>query len=110
MKKSIFLLMCTLFSLTMSAQKSTAQVDTVVCYNQCIVKFISKTTDKGTVKIYAVYKDDKNHVNEIIPVNKSTWEYIALCKENGIEPTLGIKLRNGVINSIIRYKPRFRVR
>ena len=34
-------------------------------------------------------------------------DYIEMCKQNSIKPTLGIKLRNGVVSTIIRYKVKF---
>ena len=100
--------MCTLFSLTISAQrKSTAQIDTMACNVSCITKFVSKTNDNGKVHVYAVYKDDKHDINELIPVSKSVFEYIQLCQEYGLTPSLGIRLRNGQISGLIRYKQRF---
>lgn len=40
-------------------------------------------------------------------VCKSVVDYINTCKQFSIEPTLGIRLRNGVITSIVRYKIKF---
>lgn len=34
-------------------------------------------------------------------------DYISTCKQFSLEPTLGIRLRNGVITSIVRYKIKF---
>jgi hypothetical protein len=88
--------------------KQTAVIDTVVCNINCIQKFVevpSSTT--GKTKTYAVYVNKQHNINELIPVSQSIIEYINLCKQNNIEPTLGIRLRNGQISSIIRYRQKF---
>lgn len=91
------------------AQKPKAQYDTVYCNVNCIVKYTSTTTSTGKPRYFAVYKDTANKINELIPISQTVYEYIQTCKANGIEPTLGIKLRNGQINSLIRFKPVLRV-
>lgn len=91
-------------------QKPKAQYDTVYCDAKCIVKYtstISQTT--GKPKYFAVYKDVANKINELIPVSQTVYTYIETCKANGIEPSLGIKLRNGQISSLIRFKPVLKV-
>lgn len=87
--------------------KAQAQVDTMVCKVECIQKLVQQTTAKGTVKYYAVYNDKSMGISEIIPVAKTVVEYINMCKQYSIQPTLGIRLRNGVISGIIRYKTKF---
>ena len=93
-----------------NAQRQTAHVDTIACHSECINKFTTTTTAKGTVKVYAVYNCKHNGISDLIPVSQTVWEYITLCKQNGIKPSLGIRLRNGQISSIIKYKPKYRVR
>ena len=78
--------------------------DTIPCSIDGIKKYIEKQTPKS-VKYYAVYND--GNVQEIIYVSKTTKEYIDMCRENGIRPSLGIQLKNGQIMSIIRYKKRY---
>ena len=79
--------------------------DTIPCKSECIIKYIEQQTPK-TVRYYVVYKDES--IQEIIPVSKSVKDYIEMCHSNGIEPNLGIYLRNGQISSIIRYKRKYR--
>lgn len=90
-------------------QKPKAQYDTVYCNAKYIVKYTSTTTSTGKPRYFAVYKDAANKINELIPVSQTVYDYIETCKANGIEPSLGIKLRNGQISSLIRFKPVLRV-
>ena len=83
------------------------KVDTMLCKTECIQKIIQQTSPKGTIHYYAVYSDPSIKFSEIIPISKSVMEYIQLCKQYSIKPTLGIKLRNGVVSGIIRYKIKF---
>lgn len=87
--------------------KTKAQIDTMVCHSECIDKYVETTTSNGKVHYYAVYNDTKNDVSELIPVSQTVMSYIKLCSENSIKPSLGIKLRNGQIQSLIKYKPRY---
>lgn len=89
------------------AQTKNVQVDTILCKTECIEKYIEEKTNTGKTKYYAIYNDTKNDISELIPVSQSVMSYIKLCGENHIKPSLGIKLRNGQINSIIRFKPRY---
>lgn len=83
-------------------------VDTMVCKTECIQKIIQRPSANGkTTKFYAVYNDPKINFSEIIPVSKTVMDYIEMCKSAGIKPTLGIKLRNGVVSCIVRYKIKF---
>ena len=90
-------------------QKPKAQYDTVYCNAKYIVKYTSTTTSTGKPRYFAVYKDAANKINELIPVSQTVYDYIETCKANGIEPSLGIKLRNGQISSLIRFKLVLRV-
>lgn len=83
------------------------RVDTMLCKVECIQKIVQQTSPKGTVRYYAVYNDPSIKFSEIIPISKTVMEYIQMCKQYSIKPTLGIKLRNGVVSSIIRYKIKF---
>lgn len=85
-----------------------AALDTVICKTECIDKIVeltSETTKKP--KYYAVYNDLKNDISELIPVSQNVINYINVCKSNKIKPSLGIKLKDGQIVSIIRYKKRY---
>ena len=85
-----------------------AVIDTMVCKVECIKQIVQQPSSNGkTVKYMAVYIDKKIGFSEIIPVSKSVVDYINVCKQFSIEPTLGIRLRNGVITSIVRYKIKF---
>ena len=71
-------------------------------------KIVQKPSVNGkTVKYLAVYVDKSAGFSEIIPISKSVVDYINTCKQFSLEPTLGIRLRNGVITSIVRYKIKF---
>lgn len=85
-----------------------AAIDTMVCKVECIKQIVQKPSDNGkTVKYLTVYVDKSAGFSEIIPISKSVVDYISTCKQFSIEPTLGIRLRNGVITSIVRYKIKF---
>ena len=85
-----------------------AAIDTMVCKVECIKQIVQQPSSNGkTVKYMAVYVDKSVRFSEIIPISKSVVDYINVCKQFSVEPTLGIRLRNGVITSIIRYKIKF---
>lgn len=85
-----------------------AEIDTMICKVECIKQIVQQPSSNGkTVKYMAVYIDKTAGFSEIIPISKSVVDYINMCKQFSIEPTLGIRLRNGVITSIVRYKIKF---
>ena len=85
-----------------------AVIDTMVCKVECIKQIVQQPSSNGkTVKYMAVYIDKSVGFSEIIPVSKSVVDYINICKQFSVEPTLGIRLRNSVITSIVRYKIKF---
>lgn len=85
-----------------------AVIDTMTCKVECIKQIVQKPSVNGkTVKYLAVYVDKSAGFSEVIPISKSVVDYISTCKQFSIEPTLGIRLRNGVITSIVRYKIKF---
>ena len=80
----------------------------MVCKVECIKQIVQQPSSNGkTVKYMAVYVDKLAGFSEIIPVSKSVVDYINVCKQFSVKPTLGIRLRNGVITSIVRYKIKF---
>ena len=80
----------------------------MVCKVECIKQIVQQPSDNGkAVKYLAAYIDKSAEFSEVIPISKSVVDYINTCKQFSIEPTLGIRLRNGVITSIIRYKIKF---
>lgn len=81
-----------------------AQKDTIPCKVECIKSYLSRQTPK-TTHYYVVYKDST--LEEIIPISKSVKDYVEMCKQNGIRPSLGIYLKNGQIMSVVRYKKRY---
>ena len=85
-----------------------AVIDTMTCKVECIKQIVQQPSSNGkTVKYMAAYIDKSAGFSEVIPISKSVVDYINTCKQFSIEPTLGIRLRNGVITSIVRYKIKF---
>ena len=85
-----------------------AAIDTMVCKVECIKQIVQQPSSNGkTVKYMAVYVDKLAGFSDIIPISKSVVDYINMCKQFSVDPTLGIRLRNGVITSIVRYKIKF---
>lgn len=102
----IIILLLLLTSKCHAQQK--AVIDTMVCKVECIKQIVQKPSSNGkTVKYMAAYIDKSAGFSEIIPISKSVVDYINTCKRFSIKPTLGIRLRNGVITSIVRYKIKF---
>lgn len=82
-------------------------MDTIRCDYTCITKFVEVSNSKGTnIQIYAVYNGET--ISDLIPVSKSVYSYIQTCIQNGIQPQLGIKLKNGQIYSIIKFKKKYK--
>lgn len=111
-KITIILVVMACLGMLMMCQKchaqTVAQIDTMVCNVNCIQKFVEVPSTNGkTTRVYAVYKDSRADINDLIPVSRSVYQYIEQCKAYAIEPNLGIRLRNGQISSIIRFKPRY---
>ena len=104
---AIIIIMMLLISTAKCHAADPVKIDTMLCKTECIQKIIQQTSPKGTIRYYAVYNDPSIKFSEIIPISKSVMEYIHLCKQYSIKPTLGIKLRNGVVSGIIRYKIKF---
>lgn len=88
--------------------RSNAQIDTVLCHNECIQDIIVTQTDP--IKVFAIYKDERHGISDLIPISKSVYTYIQTCEKYHIEPQLGIRLRNGQITGLIRFKPKYVVR
>lgn len=103
----VVIIILLLLTLKCHAQQK-ASIDTMVCKVECIKQIVQQPSSNGkTVKYMAVYVDKSAGFSEIIPVSKSVVDYINVCKQFSVEPTLGIRLRNGVITSIVRYKIKF---
>lgn len=103
----VIIIMLLLMTSKCHAQQK-AVVDTMMCKVECIKQIVQKPSSNGkTVKYMAVYIDKSAGFSEIIPISKSVVDYISTCKQFSLEPTLGIRLRNGVITSIVRYKIKF---
>lgn len=94
--------------IVISVNKCNAQqyhrYDTIPCQIECIKKFVTSNNTK-TEKIYAIYTT--KDISDLIPVNKTVFQYICECRRNGIEPSLGIRLKDGQLLSIIRYKKKY---
>ena len=105
---AIIVIMILLFMTSKCRAQQKAAIDTMTCKVECIKQIVQKPNANGkTVKYLAVYVDKSAGFSEIIPISKSVVDYISTCKQFSIEPTLGIRLRNGVITSIVRYKIKF---
>ena len=91
--------------------KVKAVYDTVYCDQACIQKYVQiPNQNTGKIKTYALYKDTANKISELIPVSSSVYEYVQTCIKYGIEIHLGIRLKNGQILSLIRYKKTFKIK
>lgn len=88
-------------------QKQAVVYDTIRCNIECIQKYVTKSSVK-TTKVYAVYVDKQNDIMDLVYVPKSTYDYILMCREYGIRPQLGIRLRNGAIYSIIKIQKKWK--
>ena len=105
---AIIVIMILLFMTSKCHAQQKAEIDTMACKVECIKQIVQKPSANGkTVKYLAVYVDKSAGFSEIIPISKSVVDYISTCKQFSLEPTLGIRLRNGVITSIVRYKIKF---
>ena len=105
---AIIVIMILLFMTSKCCAQQKAAIDTMTCKVECIKQIVQKPSANGkTVKYMAVYVDKSAGFSEIIPISKSVVDYIDTCKQFSLEPTLGIRLRNGVITSIVRYKIKF---
>ena len=103
----VVIIILLLLTLKCHAQQKAA-IDTIVCKVECIKQIVQKPSNNGkTVKYLAVYVDKSAKFSEIIPISKSVVDYISTCKRFSIAPNIGIRLRNGVVTSIVRYKIKF---
>lgn len=102
----IIAILC-LLSARACAQTPKARVDTMYCNIACIEKFVSTQTENGKTKFFAVYNDKRQNVSDLIPVPLSVMTYINVCRQNGITPSLAIRLRNGIITGLMRYKLKY---
>lgn len=84
------------------------QIDTIQCHVEYIQKFVQKKTPKS-VRIYAVYIDKQQEIADVIPVSKTVYDYISTCKEYGIKPSLGIRIKDGNITSIVKRKRKYKL-
>ena len=100
----VFILILLRLACTIKCSAQKAKVDTIYCNPTCVIRYVQIEGSTGKMRTYAVYKDVKNNIQDLIPVSQSVMEYIKLCKQNGIESTLGIRIRNGQISSLVKYK------
>ena len=105
---AIIVIMILLFMTSKCCAQQKAVIDTMVCKVECIKQIVQKPSANGkTVNYLAVYVDKSAGFSEIIPISKSVVDYISTCKQFSIAPNIGIRLRNGVITSIVQYKIKF---
>lgn len=86
--------------------KQPAVYDTIQIDNSSIKKYCTITNKNGKEQTYAVLVNGETE--ELVSVSQTVSAYINLCKENGIKPSLALKLRNGQISSIIRFKNKYK--
>lgn len=83
--------------------------DTIPARPQCIEKVIAEPTQKGDrYRYFVVYRDEQNDLIDLIPITESVVVYLEKCKQNKITPQIGIKLKDGYVYSIIKYKRMYR--
>lgn len=99
----ICLILCLFVAIKCHSQ---VKIDTIPCNAANITKYVM--TDDGK-RVYAVYNDKQHGISEIIPVSKTVYEYIVLCEQNGIKPSLAIRLKNNQIFSIIKFKRKYKL-
>lgn len=106
-KFGFILILVALSLIAIRSCAQTAQYDTVVIKYHNIERIVSQTSEKGAVRYYAVYNDKQENISELIPVSKTVLSYINACKQNNIKPALAVRLKNGIIVGLIRYKTKY---
>ena len=106
-KFGLLLIIAAMIFVTIRSCAQTAQYDTVVIKYHNIERIISQTSEKGKTRYYAVYNDKQENISELIPVPKNVLSYINACKQNNIKPALAVRLKNGIIVGLIRYKTKY---
>lgn len=89
--------------------KQVARYDTIPCQNERIVKYISTTSPTGKVRYYAYYKEDTGFT-DFVQCSQSIIDYIKMCEDNNVKPSLAIRLKNGRVQSMIRYRPKIKIK
>lgn len=103
----LLLFILLVFASAKCSAKGDAKIDTVRVEYKHIKQFVTTGTEEKP-KVYAVYQNGE--ISDMIPVNKTTFEYIKVCNKCGLVPTLGIRFRNGSPTSLVRYKRKYRIR
>ena len=106
-KFGFILILVALSLIAIRSCAQTAQYDTVAIKYNSIERIISQTSEKGATRYYAVYNDKQENISELIPVPKNVLSYINACKQNNIKPALAVRLKNGIIVGLIRYKTKY---
>lgn len=99
----LVLLICLFGCVQSCSAKDGDVLDTIPAKVECITKIVTKETTKSE-RYFAVYIDKQQDIVELIYIPKSVKEYIEECKNNGLPARIGIKLKNGEIQSIVRRK------
>lgn len=90
--------------------KAKAQIDTIKCNIDCIEGLVSQKSTSGKTKVFAIYNSKQQDISDLIPVSDAVYTYLQQCKKYKVRPSLGIRLRNGQITSIIKIKPKYVVK
>lgn len=106
----IFWVLVFMFVMTQChAQKQVHHYDTVYCHVEAIKKVIEQPSSSGkSTRLFVVYNTPDIH--ELIPISRSTYDYMRLCEANGVKPSLGIKIKDGQIATIIKYRRKYYVK
>lgn len=83
------------------------QIDTIKC-DYKYVELYNIKTPQGKIKYYVVYRHPE--IQEIIQTSQTVVEYIKLCEQKGIQPSLGLRLKNGRITSVIRLPKKYKIK
>lgn len=92
--------------LLFSIVKATAAEKDTIPINYGSVERIVQKQCKKSIKYYIVYRN-MNNSKDLLNTNKTTVDYIELCKECQVEPCLGLVLKNNRAVSIVRINRKY---
>lgn len=94
---------CGACTLSASTEIKVENVDTIALYPNQIQSIFQKPSSTGkSMKYYVVYT--YKGVQDITTTTKSVIDYVEICKDAKIEPRLALKIKDGLVVSIIKQK------
>ena len=100
---AIILLLLFLFN---AFRSQAAEKDTIQIPAYTVERIVKRPTTSGkSVKFYVVYNCGES--KDLINVNRTTVEYIQMCKQLGIQPSLGLVIKNERAVSIVKINRRY---